>query len=110
STLAFHAYTSVLHAALPMSRRHGLVHLDAQTGILQGYRQRVAYHAAACDEDVGFRLLHSQPAISFSISPGSFTHSAVSTSGAPLVTATSSSMRMPVFHHFASTPFMPAAM
>ena len=67
-----------------------------------------ADQAAAGDRDVDLARSAHAALIHFSIASGSLTSPAVSTSLPSRVTATSSSMRTPMFHQRLATPFVPA--
>ena len=105
-------------AAIIETRLRGAVgghRLDQQHLLARGgQRQRQARpdHAAADDGDIAAlrgRGFHAA-AINASICSGSLGASSVSTSQPPRVTATSSSMRTPIFQKRRETPRVPAAM
>ena len=83
---------------------------DALAGAAERQRQTGPDHAAAddCDIDDGGCPVAHAAAISFSMASGSVGAAAVSTSWPDAVTATSSSMRMPMFQKRLGTPLLPA--
>ncbi len=91
---------------------HGLDQQYLQPRAGQRQRQTRPDHAATDDGDIAAarsRRFHAA-AINASISSGSFGASSVSTSQPPRVTATSSSMRTPIFQKRRDTLRVPAAM
>ena len=104
---------AIIEARLPgRIGDHRLDQCDAPAGSGERERQARTDHAAADDRDldIGVRRRAHAAAISFSMTSGSVGAPALSTSWPVAVTATSSSMRMPMFQKLLGTPRVPAGM
>jgi hypothetical protein len=94
------------------TERSGLEQRDVQPDLREREREARPDEPAPCDcnIDCGGRTRGTHAFISFSIASGSFASPAVRTSLPSRVTATSSSMRTPMFHQRLATPRVPAGM